>query len=484
MSSHTRPAFLLSTLRYLESCGVTLTELLHFVLVSQQLNSDTYALYRDLLINAKSIMAALYYHPATGAAAREWAHDTMCALYTKALDDLARLNPDWQFIASQAGPEQIREFRIEDMATAMESQAPMLWSLLHALLGRHACHRAGFSSGLPDHTTASRTPKQIEGEPSKTSRFGMQAEDSTRKARKVRAGARRLGPGMVQAMARALCLAWLHLVILCILLQNRNQKVNALQSTVGIFLHACNTLEKVVKVLARMGVSISLTSIHRAVNSLSEAACREIEELGQTLLASFGYDNLELTLPTGIPTVDKPGEGLLHLTSGILLRLEHGVTREDLRCAHLLWERSPSNPHASDPRVFDPYETMLHLRTLHLEPSNFSGHTPGLTRRGRFRLWMVQRMLLEHGPTPLRSHLATLHEPDPVDAIPLVKSRYLPLRTMDLNQSKVSGNIDALLSMFAQAGVLGVECGDSALVSHAIDFGLCTAPQRGVSFPL
>ena len=97
-----------------------------------------------------------------------------------------------------------------------------------------------------------------------------------------------------------------------------------------------------------MGLSISLASIHRAISSLSTEAESDIQELGRTLLASYGYDNFELTLPTSIPTLDKPSDGLIHLTSGALLRLDHGVTLDDLRCSKLLWSRNELNPHASD----------------------------------------------------------------------------------------------------------------------------------------
>lgn len=239
-------------------------------------------------------------------------------------------------------------------------------------------------------------------------------------------------------------------VVLSILMHNRDQKANALQSTVGIFLHATNTPEKVIKVLSRMGISISLTSIHRAVNSLSDETCGDIQSLGQTLLASYGYDNFELQIFTGIPTVENPGEGLLHLTSGTLLRLEHGVTLDDLRCSRLLWERSYHNPRASDPRPFDPYKTMMHLYSLHKESH---GPDDPLTRRGRFRAWTFQKTLFLHGPPSFRSLESNLRDPESVEAIPTVKTHYVPLRTMDLNQSKVSGNIDTLYNMFRQAGV-------------------------------
>ncbi len=233
-------------------------------------------------------------------------------------------------------------------------------------------------------------------------------------------------------------------------MQNQNQRCNALQTVVGIFLHACNTPEKVIKVFARIGLSISLASIHRAIKSLSAEACHAIRELGQTLLAAYGFDNFELLLKTGIPTLDKPGDGLLHLISGVLLQLDHGVELDDLRCSQVLWDRSELNPLASDPRPFDPYKTMQELYKLHPEPEVADGM---LTRRGRYRSWVFKRTLFKYGPESLQSFASQVAQPEPIDPIPVTKLRFLPMRTMDLNQSTVSGNIAAIQNMFAQAGV-------------------------------
>lgn len=239
-------------------------------------------------------------------------------------------------------------------------------------------------------------------------------------------------------------------VVISMFMHSTNQRCNALQSIIGIFLHACDTPEKVVKVLARMGISISLTSIHRAIKSLSQEACHNIRVLGQTLLAAYGFDNFELLLKTGVPTIDKPGEGLLHLISGTLLRLDPEVTLDDLRCSRLLWERSELNPRASDPRPFDPYQTIERLYELHLERDRPEG---ALSRRGRYRAWVFKRTLFKYGPESLRQYNTQADIPEAIEEIPVRKLEYLPLRTMDLNQSTVTGNIEAIQNMFTQAGV-------------------------------
>ncbi|CDO76158.1 hypothetical protein BN946_scf184740.g1 [Trametes cinnabarina] len=409
------------------------------------MNDLSQLVYRDLLHNTKTVLSAFYYHPDTTASTQTWAHDAMCTQYARAVSKLAHSDETWQFVASRACPEQIRDFRIEDMASGMEEQAPMLWSLITCLLGATRTADSAVRMDIDQEEPSSGSDSEWDSD---SEYWGNEEEGSAppTKPPQRRTKGRRALPAVIDRIN----LLQKTVVILSILVQNCDQKVNALQSIVGVFLHACNTPEKVVKVLSRIGISISLTSIHRAVRSLSEHSIDDIKSLGQSVLASFAYDNFELMLPTGIPTVEKPAEGLLHLTSGVLIRLDHGVTVDDLRCSRLLWERSSLNLRAPDPRPFDPYKTLEFLYTLHPDP----GHSnSSLSRRGRFRVWALKKVLMEHGPTNLSALQTSLKPPESVDAIPVVKSSYTPLRTMDCNQSKVSENIAAIHEMYKQTGL-------------------------------
>jgi hypothetical protein len=80
--------------------------------------------------------------------------------------------------------------------------------------------------------------------------------------------------------------------MISIMMQSTNQKCNALELVFGIFLHSCNTLQKVIQALAHMGLSISVGSIHSAVASLSRKAFLTLRAMGQTLLVGYAYDNL------------------------------------------------------------------------------------------------------------------------------------------------------------------------------------------------
>ncbi|KAI0743680.1 hypothetical protein C8Q80DRAFT_1107242, partial [Daedaleopsis nitida] len=186
-------------------------------------------------------------------------------------------------------------------------------------------------------------------------------------------------------------------IILCMAMHSRDTCCNALQSVMGVFLHACNTPDKVVKVLACLGISISLSTIRYAIKSLSKRSYLNIKRLGRTLLTSYAFDNFDVLLKTLIATVDGcDNRGLLHTTSGTLLRLEHSVTLEDLKRSQFLWNRSKLNLKATDPKPFDPL---------------------------------------------------------PVEAIPVTKLNQVSLRATDISQSTVAGNIDTIQNMYSQAGV-------------------------------
>jgi len=74
-------------------------------------------------------------------------------------------------------------------------------------------------------------------------------------------------------------------------MQSSNQKVNALESIIEIFLHSCRTPEKVIETLAHMGIYISTDAIYSAITSLSAESTKKIQEMGQTLLIAYCKGN-------------------------------------------------------------------------------------------------------------------------------------------------------------------------------------------------
>ena len=236
--------------------------------------------------------------------------------------------------------------------------------------------------------------------------------------------------------------------MISIMMQGTNQKCNALESVFGIFLHSCNTPQKVIDALAHMGVSISVDTIHSAIHSLSRETYETLRRMGQTLLVAYAYDNFDIDFKTHVPMVEATHDTLTHLTLGTLIKLEHGVTLEDLRCSEELWKKSHLNPKA-DPNDVAPKRTVEDLEGLHPEED----HPSGLTRRQRYIAWKFLSDLYEHGPKYFRKFKSKLGTPEWVEKVPVVKMRHAPSRAMDINQSKVSGNIRAIANLLDQGGV-------------------------------
>ncbi|KAI0690904.1 hypothetical protein BC835DRAFT_1280059, partial [Cytidiella melzeri] len=104
-----------------------------------------------------------------------------------------------------------------------------------------------------------------------------------------------------------------------------------------------STPELVVEVFAHAGLSISITTIHKMVSSLSKSASDELRKLAEAKTLGFAYDNFNMDFKSWSATIENSGDTLKHVTSGLTLPLEHNVTPEDLRCAASLWSTSPLN---------------------------------------------------------------------------------------------------------------------------------------------
>lgn len=239
-----------------------------------------------------------------------------------------------------------------------------------------------------------------------------------------------------------------------IIMLSHNQKCNLFPSILGIFFHANNTPEKVVEVLSRLGVCISIDAINDAVMSLSKKCTINLRKLGQTLTAAYAYDNLDIDLKTSIPTVEKSTDHLKHLTTGLMFPLPPSVTPNDLRCSRELWEASPLNDLLPDNRPnLAPKPNIDYLFRIH--PGYSTIDNAGLSGRDRWNRYKFLNDLVYHGPPYFHQFRSLLKRvlPTPVDPIPVSKTPVFPVRAMDVANSSVGGNIETIASLLAQGGV-------------------------------
>lgn len=211
--------------------------------------------------------------------------------------------------------------------------------------------------------------------------------------------------------------------------------------------------DSVIEMMAHAGTSISTTSINNAITSLSIESRRRVRELGQTLCAAWGFDNIGWQEKPAEPTLENQG---IHIeaTTAIFQKLEHGVTPEDLRCSQALWAKNPLNPQCQTP-AFKP--TFHHLviisKNVQHEAHGQSGSPrPPLSRRLRLWAWHIRNILITHGGY-FENYRDKLGQPESILQIPVKKTTHVPARAMHINEGTHDGTGAVFDNLLGQAGL-------------------------------
>ncbi|KAJ6507555.1 hypothetical protein DFH09DRAFT_1438053 [Mycena vulgaris] len=411
LASRTQLESLLATLRFHD------LNISHFVVSILRHSSFTeHPAVLNLLSHSDDILNALLHHPKSAQSTLSWANTVIKNKYAAAIRELSEKKNGWHFDAMHATAAQLESFRIEDIAREIRLLAPELWELVGLMLS--ADQRLVADEDDPMTSDDEDIPK-----------------DLRTRAEKI-------------AERRDALILIKRVVIISMMMQSANQKCNALESVFGIFLHASNTPSRVIEALAHMGISISEQSIERAVKSLSAESYAKLREMGQSLLVGYAYDNFDIDFRIIVPTVEKDTDTLTHMTSGDVIALEHGVEPEHLRCSEELWKKYPLNPDI-DTSKLPPSRTVHDLEQLHPE----ADHPSNLTRRERFNAWKFREDIVLIGPKYFRQFKEQLGDPEVIEQIPVVKMRHAPVRSMDIKQSTVEGNLKAIPELLQQGGV-------------------------------
>ncbi|KDQ62451.1 hypothetical protein JAAARDRAFT_121422, partial [Jaapia argillacea MUCL 33604] len=379
----------------------------------------------------EQVFEAVYSYPGGREVASNWAHKIVVEECRLEMLALAHKDVGMHFSARRATHESLVEFDIEAMAEVIAKTVPRLWRLFGVLLSadsekikrRQQQRKVKAGADSEDEYWQEDNMPHIPEDPEDSdSEHDIHEEDRQRQ--------------------KILTLV----TMISIAANSTNQLWNTFQTLNGGYMHACNTPESVIGYQSKIGLSISPSAINDLVTSLGREASYSIQKLGWTLLTSYAYDNFDVEIKHSVPTVDKAQETLLHLTSGTLILLEHGVTIDDLCCSKELWRKSKVNP------VNFKMSKMIDWRkVLTLHPEGV--HPSGLTHRERFNTWKFTHDLVMHGPEYFHQFRGKLGHPETIDTIPIVKSKQIPVRGMDINQSTVQGNCNALTDLFGQGGV-------------------------------
>ncbi|KAL1749597.1 hypothetical protein FB107DRAFT_294922 [Schizophyllum commune] len=417
----------LNILNILDSREASLYDLLRWISVNHTMVSDRPVVHA-LFSRVPDILSLFSSHRSSRAAVRTWSLQHVIDLFQESLAQLTDIEHGWHFKATSASKDQIMSVQLEDMARSISQDAPELWRFLGALLrGRKRCEEA-----------------DEDGDVVMT------------------------GPSAATQRRREYTASMKQLVCTSILMHGTNQKCNAFQSIIGIYLKSCNTPERVVDCLHRMGLSISQDSIYNAVNSLSSEATENLREMGQSLTVGYTYDNMDINFALATSSIDNLGDTLAHMTAGFVFHLDHGATPEMFACSDQLYEHSPYNPrHLIQDR---PQYSFSFISQLHREDPTAAPHPSGLSRRDRFNRWKFLYTLVHDGPEYFHQFRSVLKGPELIDPIPLVKLRSAPLRMMDKSEASVSGNIDVISDILRQAGLGDVhDVANTRAQAHLVD---------------
>ncbi|KAG2061416.1 hypothetical protein BDR06DRAFT_1041435 [Suillus hirtellus] len=338
------------------------------------------------------------------------------------MDEIKHLSSEeagWHFGALHVTTKQLEAFSVDDMAIDMALCAPALWDLLGFLLGADR-HPAMLENNLEDADGDTMMGGELAVDSMSTAVDDsywdtvdtIDLEGFVEGLTSASSGTVALELDKWQSRCTAI-IAIKHVVILSILMQGTNQKSNALQSILGIFLQSVHAPQKVIDTLSRIGISISCNTINAAIRSLSAESQNTLHALGQSMLACYAYDNFDVDLKSQVPLAKKSNDTLKHLTSGLLFPLQHGITLNDLKCSEALWRQSMLNPDVDS--FLLPKRSWKDLLSIHLE--------------------------------------SMIPDPESIDKIPLVQTPLTAARAMDINNSTVTGNIQAVVSLLAQGGV-------------------------------
>lgn len=223
-------------------------------------------------------------------------------------------------------------------------------------------------------------------------------------------------------------------------MQSSNQRCNALQSTVGIFLQLVNAPERIINLGAHSGWTMSSKTNDRGLRALEKEFLALIKAHWKKRPNEFQwvYDNIEWPEESSTPTLDNPNR-FISATAATFLPLQHGVTRANLACWAELWERSINNLKADQTKIYFP--KLDHLIMQHNE----------------FRkrvAWHIRSLLIEYCEgldTPEFRRRLGLPLASQIQ-IPVTKTRQYPAWLMSHKQSTVEGTIDVLDGLMAQVG--------------------------------
>jgi hypothetical protein len=194
--------------------------------------------------------------------------------------------------------------------------------------------------------------------------------------------------------------------------------------------------------LARLGISVAISTIETATSSLSKEAFTEMRRLGASFETAYAYDNLDLDIKPVTPTWQHTAkESLSHLTTAAMFPLNHGIRAQDLEYSDFMWNLAKNPPL--------PATTLDLFRAV---PSQ-SVDVKGLRARDQFNAWKFRHDLVHFGPTYFAQFKDKLGDPEEIESIPIIKTKQIPMRASKTGPSTPAKNAMVLEEFFKQSAI-------------------------------
>ncbi|KAG1854537.1 hypothetical protein F4604DRAFT_1883343 [Suillus subluteus] len=265
----------------------------------------------SLLRNAGNICSLLYHQESAHKSVTKWAIPAVTKIICREVTELSHERHGLHFKASAATVEQLEGKFMEMMATKMRTISPTFHQDRHCAMIN------------PDGMTSSLGS---EAEMDLGEFGGHRAEDWEEVVSDMRAAERNAALMVIKAV-----------VCISIFLQNSNERCNYLQGMLGFFYHSTSVPEKVIETLAHAGLSISISSIHSAVQSVSNQMSARIRRAVRSLQSAFAYDNFDIDFKTEQPTLEHH-LNFVSATSATVIPLFGVNSTDQLHCSQWIWE--------------------------------------------------------------------------------------------------------------------------------------------------
>ena len=173
--------------------------------------------------------------------------------------------------------------------------------------------------------------------------------------------------------------------------------------------------------------------------------------LGGTLLLIYAYDNFDVQQKGLTPTLENNVNPLRHLTSALVFPSQHGVVPEDLQVSEVLWKSDGINDESETSTTHTRSDMWCRILPRY---SKLVDSMEESDRHDEFRIWMFLHDLIEHGLEYFWKFRSELSLPTAIEEpIPVKKTNIIPLQSMDISNSTVSGNIDTIMNLLEQTGL-------------------------------